>query len=117
MLPESISGDSSLLPDAERFNGLRYYEMRSQNAAEDRKHQYATADKVHLHFGYGNWSCPGRFMASDILKMILAVLLLRYDIKYPDGAQRPKHGYIHEFPMVNVRTPLLMKRRDEVPVV
>ncbi|KHN94005.1 P450 monooxygenase [Metarhizium album ARSEF 1941] len=115
--PASISRDPEILDDAESFDGLRYYEQRRQDPSQDKKHQYATADKVHLHFGYGKWACPGRFMASDMLKMILATLLLRYDIKYPEGTGRPTNGYIHEFPFLNINTPLLMKRRDEMPFV
>ena len=75
------------------------------------KHQHATADKNHLHFGYGTWSCPGRFLASDELKMTLAELLLRYELKFPEGSSRPVNSHIDEYPFVNPETPLLMRRR------
>ncbi|KAK9438637.1 P450 monooxygenase [Metarhizium brunneum] len=115
--PHSISSDPTVLEDAQSFNGLRYYEQRRRDPGQENKHQYATTDKIHLHFGYGKWACPGRFMASDMMKMIVATLLLRYDIKYPDGKARPTNGHIHEFPFMNIYTPLLMKRRDDLPVV
>nr|AFO69291.2 P450 monooxygenase [Periglandula ipomoeae] len=115
--PHSISNDPNVIANPTSFNGLRYYEQRCRDPSEDRKHQYATTDKSHLHFGYGKWACPGRFMASDMLKTIFTMLLLRYDIRYPEGAKRPMKGYIHEFPLVNINTPLLIKQRNETPVV
>ncbi|KFG80380.1 P450 monooxygenase [Metarhizium anisopliae] len=115
--PHSISSDPTVLEDAQSFNGLRYYDQRCRDPSQENKHQYATTDKIHLHFGYGKWACPGRFMASDMMKMIVGTLLLRYDIKYPDGKARPTNGHIHEFPFMNIYTKLLMKRRDEMPVV
>ncbi|TWU71190.1 hypothetical protein ED733_001934 [Metarhizium rileyi] len=110
--PKSISMDPAIISNPNTFNGLRYYQQRCQDPSQNNKHQYATADKSHLNFGYGNWACPGRFMASDILKMVLTTLLLRYDFRYPRGSERPTNGYIHEFPLLEIQTPLLMKRRD-----
>ncbi|KAI1121477.1 P450 monooxygenase [Nemania abortiva] len=116
MAPHSISRDPEIFPNADSFNGLRYYNKR-QVSGESNKHQYATADKAHLHFGYGTWACPGRFMASDILKMILTVLLLRYDMKFADNMGKPKHKFIHEFPFLNPQSSLMIKRRKGAPTV
>ncbi|KAH8897622.1 P450 monooxygenase [Thozetella sp. PMI_491] len=117
MTPHSIGTDPEIVPNAESFDGLRYYNQRCRVPTESNKHQYATTDKAHLHFGYGTWACPGRFMASDILKIILTVLLLRYDIRLVDKKGKPTHGFIHEFPFVNPQTPLLIRRRGGAPMV
>nr|BAM84045.1 cytochrome P450 monooxygenase [Tolypocladium album] len=111
--PHSVSSDPAVIPNPDVFDGLRYYEQRRQKPDESMKHQHATADKNHLHFGYGTWSCPGRFLASDELKMTLSALLLRYDFKYPDGSSRPTNKHIDEFPYVDPETPLLMRRRHQ----
>lgn len=111
--PHSISSDPAVIPNPDVFDGLRYYEQRRSNPGESMKHQHATADKNHLHFGYGTWSCPGRFLASDELKMTLAALLLRYEFRYPEGSSRPTNRHIDEFPYVDTETPLLIRRRKE----
>jgi cytochrome P450 len=51
--PHSISNDPAIIPNPDVFDGLRYYNQRRQNPGESMKHQHATADKNHLHFGYG----------------------------------------------------------------
>nr|Q56RZ1.1 RecName: Full=Cytochrome P450 monooxygenase ltmK; AltName: Full=Lolitrem B biosynthesis cluster 1 protein K [Epichloe festucae Fl1]Q56RZ5.1 RecName: Full=Cytochrome P450 monooxygenase ltmK; AltName: Full=Lolitrem B biosynthesis cluster 1 protein K [Epichloe festucae var. lolii]AAW88512.1 P450 monooxygenase [Epichloe festucae var. lolii]AAW88516.1 P450 monooxygenase [Epichloe festucae]AGN73069.1 P450 monooxygenase [Epichloe hybrida] len=111
--PHAISNDPDVIEDPTSFNGLRYYEQRCRDASQEKKHQYATTDKSHLHFGYGTWACPGRFLASDMLKVILTMLLLQYDIRSPERAKRPVAGHFHEFPLFNINTPLLMKRRND----
>ncbi|KAI0600758.1 P450 monooxygenase [Biscogniauxia sp. FL1348] len=111
--PYSISRDPAIVANGDSFDGLRYYEKRRKGTGESTKYQFATVDKTHLHFGYGTWSCPGRFLASDELKMLLATLLIRYDFQYPEGTTRPANGVIHEFPYFTVSATLLVKRRDE----
>lgn len=98
-----------MIENADEFDGLRYYHLR-KNPKETMKHQHAMTDKNHMHFGYGKYSCPGRFFASNEMKMILATMLLRYEARYPEGASRPANMNIDEFMFVFPETPLLMKR-------
>jgi cytochrome P450 len=43
----------------------------------------------YLSFGHGRHACPGRFFAANELKLLLAYMVLNYDIepleKRPDG--------------------------------
>nr|AGN73101.1 P450 monooxygenase-like protein [Epichloe aotearoae] len=110
--PHSVSRDTTIIPNADEFDGLRYFEQRRRSPDDATKHQHATADKDHLHFGYGTWSCPGRFLASAMLKMTIAELLLRYDFQYSQGKSRPVNSSFEEFPYVDVETPLLMRCRE-----
>ncbi|EYE91684.1 cytochrome P450 [Aspergillus ruber CBS 135680] len=105
----AISKDPNVIENADEFDGLRYYHLR-KNPKETMKHQHAMTDKNHMHFGYGKYSCPGRFFASNEMKMILATILLRYEARYPEGASRPANMNIDEFMFVFPETPLLMKR-------
>lgn len=43
-----------------------------------------------LHWGVGSHACPGRFFASYEIKMLLAEILIRYDIELLPGAERPR---------------------------
>lgn len=45
-------------------------------------------DKSHMHFYRGKIACRGQFFASAGLKVILAYLILQYDIKHPEGKSR-----------------------------
>lgn len=38
-----------------------------------------------MAWGYGRHACPGRFFATQEVKVLLAQLLLEYDFKMPNG--------------------------------
>jgi cytochrome P450 len=89
-----VSGDPSIFPDPEVFDALRFYKLRqSKSKAESgpkaaetvANSQFVSVSASSLTFGYGKHACPGRFFAANEIKMILATILLHYDIKLPDG--------------------------------
>lgn len=73
--------------DPTQFDGLRYYRKR-QAKAESHRHQFTTTSLSDLHFGHGLNSCPGRFMASNVVKMVLGTLLTEYDFNLDREAPR-----------------------------
>ncbi|KAI0389232.1 cytochrome P450 monooxygenase [Xylariaceae sp. FL0594] len=83
--PEFLAGGG----DPSEFDPFRYSRLRDESAENANRYQFATTDKNSLHFGHGKYSCPGRFFASNEIKIIMAHLLLRYDFKYPAGQGRP----------------------------
>lgn len=80
--------DPEVTPDPQRFDPLRSYRQR---LAPDQAnlHQFVTTDKNHLEFGHGRYACSGRFFAAHEIKMILAHIILHYDLAYPTGKGRP----------------------------
>ncbi|KAF2128092.1 putative cytochrome P450, partial [Dothidotthia symphoricarpi CBS 119687] len=110
---EATSKDARLIPHADKFDGFRYYKM-GQNSEEAHKHQFATTDKNHLHFGHGKYACPGRFLAANELKIVLASLITRYDMKYPEGQARPANLNADEFLYSDPATKVLLRRTGEV---
>ena len=46
-------------------------------------------------FGYGPHACPGRFFATNEIKMLLARLILEFDFKNEDGS-------MERYPQINV---------------
>jgi cytochrome P450 len=38
-----------------------------------------------MGFGFGRHACPGRFFAANEIKLIVARLLMDFDIKMPEG--------------------------------
>lgn len=80
--------DPEHFDDPETFNGLRFYRMR-QSEGQASKHQLISVSKDDLAWGYGRHACPGRYMAEIAIKLMLAEVLLRYEIKNPEG--KPRH--------------------------
>ncbi|KAK0665002.1 Cytochrome P450 monooxygenase pyr3 [Lasiodiplodia hormozganensis] len=68
-------------PDADKFDGRRFLEKREQPGNEHRW-QFVTTSPEHLGFGHGQHACPGRFFASNEIKIAMAHLLLKYDWKF-----------------------------------
>jgi hypothetical protein len=83
-------------PSFDEFYPFRYSDLRSYEG-EENKHQFVTTSPESVAFGHGQWACPGRFFASNEIKVILIELLRNYDIGLgPNGEgqggefQRPK---------------------------
>ena len=68
-------------------------------------------DKEHMHFGHGKHACPGRALAVNELKMVLACFLLDYDLKYPQGKVRPVKQTVDEIVFADPKAPMLIRKR------
>ena len=99
--------------DPDRFDGLRYYRMRL-DPSQAQRHQFATTDNYTLHFGHGKFGCPGRFMASNSIKMILGQLLIDYDFKFPDGQIRPESLPAFEYSFPNPHGKIVFRERRHI---
>lgn len=87
----AVQMDERFLANPDKFDPFRYERLRASAPDQQQKHQFAMTDSNNLHFGHGRYACPGRFFASNEIKIILAHLLLRWDFRYPTGATRPKN--------------------------
>ena len=105
-----ISQDTNNIASPQDFDGFRYERLR-RKPDEENKHQFATTDMNHLHFGRGKYACPGRFFASAELKVILAHVIMQYDFKYPPGKGRPENLNADEFMYPDPSARILIKRR------
>jgi cytochrome P450 len=68
----------------EIWDGFRFYKMRKEKGKEDIA-PLVTTSAAHIAFGYGTYSCPGRFFAAAQIKIALINILTRYDIELADG--------------------------------
>ncbi|TIC93455.1 Cytochrome P450 monooxygenase trt6 [Colletotrichum higginsianum] len=77
--------------DTAAYDGFRFSKLR-ENESSPNKYLAATTGPDNLPFGHGAHSCPGRFFAVAEMKIVLAHLLLNYDIEIKSG-ERPKTSY------------------------
>lgn len=80
--------DDTYFENGSTFDGYRFLRLRSEPDQENRW-QFATTSKEHLAFGHGVHSCPGRFFASNEIKLMLCHLILKYDWRFIDGKRPP----------------------------
>lgn len=83
--------DASVYPNPETFDPYRFLKLRSGQVPDPYKYKnkeqysFSHATKENLAWGYGAHVCPGRYFANNEIKLILARMLLRYDIQMPGG--------------------------------
>ena len=87
----AINFDPTIYANPQTFDGLRFYNLRRLSLAEDeKKHQLTSVTKTEMQFGGGRHACPGRWFASHQVKMVLAAMIGRYEVKLKDGEGRPE---------------------------
>ncbi|KAF0316439.1 cytochrome p450 [Colletotrichum asianum] len=64
--------------NADDFDGYRFLRMRELPGQEN-KWQFVSTSPEFLSFGHGKHACPGRFFASNEIKIALIHLLMNYD--------------------------------------
>ncbi|KAL1981482.1 hypothetical protein VTN96DRAFT_2511 [Rasamsonia emersonii] len=105
--------DPEVTPDPYTFDGFRHLRNR-ERPGESTRHQFATTSDNNLHFGHGKYSCPGRFLAGNSIKMILSNILLRYDFRFPGGStERPRNVHLHEYVFPDPEAQIEFKLREE----
>ncbi|KAI6042748.1 cytochrome P450 [Pisolithus marmoratus] len=88
VLTSAIHHDSALYEDPDIFDPFRFSRLRNDEDESDR-HQMVAVTQDFLPFGYGKHACPGRFLAANELKIMLAHILTSYDVKFEDRVSRP----------------------------
>jgi len=107
----AVLHDSEIIENPDVFDGLRYYKLRMRSPEDANRHQFSTTTKDNLNFGYGRHACPGRFFASNEIKVIVANALQNYDIELVDKeAGRPKNLMFEATVLPDISKELLFKR-------
>ncbi|KAK0666959.1 putative cytochrome P450 E-class, group IV [Cercophora samala] len=99
--------DSNTYPNPDQFDGYRF--LRKREAGDTTSQFVQTSQDFHV-FGGGRHICPGRFFASNELKLALAHILLKYDIRFAEGCD-PKPIMNGFYAMVDPTVRLEVKRR------
>ncbi|KAG6270011.1 hypothetical protein E4U48_004037 [Claviceps purpurea] len=76
--------DAGSYEEPHRFDGYRFYNLR-QVPGKENVSQLVSVSPDHMGFGYGLHACPGRFFASEEIKLVLCHILLKYDFRLVEG--------------------------------
>jgi cytochrome P450 len=78
----SMMWDPTIYPNPSVYDGYRFFRLRQSGNTGA---ALASTSPEHIAFGIGKPICPGRFFASNEVKIALAKILLTYDVKIPEG--------------------------------
>ena len=85
----AINRSPELWEDPDKFDMNRFYNLRQQPGNENRYHLLVTGPDS-PGWGDGTQACPGRFFATNTLKLAFAHLVKNYDLKLREGHYPPK---------------------------
>ncbi|TLS29880.1 hypothetical protein PpBr36_03964 [Pyricularia pennisetigena] len=108
----NVMQNGEIYQDPFRYNPYRFVEMRKNSTLEGRAH-LVSATPEHFGFGHGAHACPGRFFAANELKIAMAHILLKYDLKLADGVADLEPLAIGINLILNPGVKLLFRRRKE----
>ncbi|KAF4843417.1 Cytochrome P450 monooxygenase ATR2 [Colletotrichum siamense] len=114
----AVNMDDNLYPSSSQFDAFRFSKLRQNKvkATEDGTevgHLFSSVGQTSLNFGFGRHVCPGRFFASVEIKMIVAIILLNFDILLAEGeTERYKNIEIGIQSMPDPAKTIRLKRRS-----
>ncbi|KAF9566781.1 cytochrome P450 [Agrocybe pediades] len=89
---KAIHFDPQIYPDPHKCDLFRFSNLRVKEGVDSSKYGFTTVDSHYLPFGAGRHACAGRQFASMELKIMLAHIILHYDVSYPGPiTQRPEN--------------------------
>ena len=108
-----IQRDPDVYHEAERYNAFRYVALGKNNRngayLQQKQNGLSVPTDSFLAWGHGRHACPGRFFAAHLMKIMLAHVLVTYDVE-AKGA-KPKGIARNEFPIPSVTATFDVKLR------
>ncbi|GAB1319341.1 Ent-kaurene oxidase [Madurella fahalii] len=89
-----MARDPAFYDNPQHFDGLRFYRPDEDGiGSTNAQHDYVGIEPGNISWGNGRFTCPGRWYAAAMIKLILANLLLEYDVSFPPGqTERPPNA-------------------------
>ncbi|BAE65190.1 unnamed protein product [Aspergillus oryzae RIB40] len=103
--------DEKHYPDAQQFDGYRFYRL-GRVTGRPLEYKFIAANLKYLQFGDGRHICPGRFMAADEIRLLLAHILVNYDIRPKDDGERPPNWTFKKILFPDMKGMVQLKRRS-----
>lgn len=111
-----MSRDPKFYREPQRFDGLRFYRADDgEDTMSTNTQDYVGIEPGNLSWGNGRFTCPGRWYAAAMIKLILSKLLLEYDISFPPGqTQRPPNSTYDTDVHPDFEQKIVLKKRQTV---
>ncbi|KAF3766428.1 cytochrome P450 [Cryphonectria parasitica EP155] len=86
----AVLHDAAHYKDPEVFDAYRFFNLRTKDDTPDpngfrnrEQYQFVSVTKENTSFGFGKHACPGRFFAANEIKLIMARIVLQFDLRFP----------------------------------
>ncbi|KAI0544219.1 cytochrome P450 [Xylaria curta] len=109
----AVMGDwanPAIYPEPEKFDAARFLKKR-QVPGQENSWQFVTTSASNLGFGHGEHACPGRFFASNEIKIIMCHLLIKYDWRFVPDIPKPEPRIFDSTQSVRADTKIQARRR------
>ncbi|KAF8507441.1 cytochrome P450 [Gautieria morchelliformis] len=103
--------DDDIYSNGDTFDGFRFSDLREQGG-NGNMNQFVATNPNFIAFGHGSHACPGRFFAATVMKLIMAHLILTYDIKMESEGVRPENKWLGFACRPDTNAELLFRRRQ-----
>lgn len=121
----AIMHDGRRYPDPEAFRPFRFAERREAVGGaggapgagdgagylERARQAFTTTSPEFLAFGHGRHACPGRFFASVELRLMLACVLMNYDLEFSGPGTRPRNRWFNVQRVPDMKATIRVRRR------
>ena len=108
--PQKVHMDESIYPDALTFDPFRFVNLKEQDTT-GRRFDMVTTSLDSLSFSYGKHACPGRYFAACEIKLMLAYVIMNYDVKLENDGVRPKDMWSGTCCVPDPNSKVLFRRR------
>jgi len=86
----AIHMDEEIYPNPEQLDGCRFLKTHDINGdVATTGFSSVSTSPNHLTFGLGRHACPGRFFAVNEVRLLLAHIIITYDVKLEEGKRVP----------------------------
>ena len=85
MAAGAMAVDKKFYDDPSKFDGFRFATRDQTEAKTKTGREYTDTEPGNLSWGYGRYTCPGRWYASAMIKLFVGMLLDQYDFEFPEG--------------------------------
>ncbi|KAF5385143.1 hypothetical protein D9615_001366 [Tricholomella constricta] len=102
--------DPAKYTSPQTFDATRFVRGSGEGAS---RYQLATTTADFLAWGHGRAGCPGRFFAAVLMKLMLAHMVLQYDVRFGDGAggARPRDCWVGPERFPDLSAEVMFRRR------
>lgn len=108
-----MARDDANYADAKTFDGDRFL-RKIVEGEKQHENEYAGIEPGNLTWGQGRFSCPGRWYASAMNKLLLAKLLFEYEFELTENKSvKPENMIIDVRVLPNMSKEILFRRKQQ----